>query len=140
MSRKFLGHLDTRTHLPGEFVLINQFGYHSASGRVFFAPRGFITDFASIPRILHGLISPNGLSRKAAVIHDWLYCSQTVTRKQADDLFLEALEVCGVNLLQRYTMYAAVRSAGWIYWNRRSKNKYSLDYDVVANSYWQAKK
>lgn len=140
MSSNFLGHLDTRVYLPGEFVLINQFGYKTESGETIWAPRGFITDFASIPRMLHWMISPNGVSRKAAVIHDWLYCSQINTRSHADAVFLEALKASGANWAQRTVMYSAVRMGGWIYWNRRSKNKLNNNYDMVPDSYWRAKK
>lgn len=35
-------------------------------------PRGFITDFATIPKFLHGFIGPTGKYWRASVIHDWL--------------------------------------------------------------------
>lgn len=39
----------------------------------FVVPKGFVTDFASVPEILQGLIPPTGRYGKAAVIHDYLY-------------------------------------------------------------------
>jgi hypothetical protein len=41
-------------------------------------PRGFITDLASVPRLLWTLsnFTPDGLIRAAAVIHDWIYAQQ----------------------------------------------------------------
>lgn len=143
----FIGHLDTRVYEPGEFVLLNPFGYRTRIGglstytdvpkhHAIIVPKGFITDFASIPRLARWVISPNGASRHAAVIHDWLYVSQTKTRAQSDEIFLEALEVSGVSWIQRKTMYAAVRAGGWIYWNKRSKNKSDPSYDFVPDSYW----
>ena len=144
----FIGNLDTRVYEPGEFVLLERFGYRTHIGSLFWrngygpkyrlvmVPVGFITDFASIPRLLHWLISPNGLSREAAVIHDYLYCTQTTTRADADAIFLEALATSGVGWAQRHAMYAAVRAGGWIYWNKRSKNRANQDYDFVPESYW----
>lgn len=40
-------------------------------------PKGFVTDFASIPQGLWSLgLSPHGRYGRAAVIHDYLYWSQ----------------------------------------------------------------
>lgn len=36
-------------------------------------PKGFITDFASVPRILHSVLPKTGKYGKAAVLHDYLY-------------------------------------------------------------------
>ena len=143
----FIGNLDTRVYEPGEFVLLQPFGYRTRIGglstytdvpkhHAIIVPRGFITDFASIPRIFRWAINPNGASRWAAVIHDFGYCSQIMTRAQYDAIFLEALEVSGVGWAQRHAMYAAVRAGGWIYWNKRSKNRANQDYDFVPESYW----
>ena len=40
-------------------------------------PAGYVTDFASIPRAVHFIISPFGKHAEAAVIHDWLYALGT---------------------------------------------------------------
>ena len=45
---------------------------------------GFVTDLASIPRPLRWLINPNGKSRRAAVLHDFLYTGQHLSRKEGD--------------------------------------------------------
>ena len=82
-------------------------------------PRGFITDLASIPRILHSLIPVNGRHSPAAIVHDYLYATQRCTRKQADETFLWAMESLGVNAVRRYAMYAGVRAFGWLVWAER---------------------
>ena len=58
-------------------------------------PTGFLTDFASVPRIFFFLPDWATYS-KAPVLHDWLYYSKRVmnkpiTRKRADDIFFEAM-------------------------------------------------
>lgn len=57
-------------------------------------PIGSITDLASIPRILRNIpaLDPNGLSRRPAGMHDWLYGSKEGRRygKQFADSFLRA--------------------------------------------------
>ncbi|OHC11108.1 MAG: hypothetical protein A2002_02210 [Pseudomonadales bacterium GWC1_66_9] len=119
MSTGFSGPLDLRAHLPGEWVLLAPLIYVSADGRSITVPAGFITDLASIPALLRPVFDPADSSRQSAVLHDWLYCAQTTTRAQADALFLEALEQCGVGFVRRWTMYCGVRVGGWMYWNRR---------------------
>lgn len=76
-------------------------------------PAGFITDFASIPRVLWNILPPTGKYTKAAVLHDWLYrTTNLATRKQADDVLLEAMKVCGVSWWQRVAIYSGVRVGG----------------------------
>ena len=80
-------------------------------------PAGFITDFASIPRGLWNLFPPTGGYGKAAVVHDFLY--RTVgpwTRRNADDVFREAMEYLGVGWWTRNTLYRGVRLFGGHSW------------------------
>ena len=85
-------------------------------------PKGYETDFASIPRALWWLLPPTGKYRGAAVIHDYLYQNRgryhktkpALTRPQSDSVFLEAMKELGVPLLTRRTMWLAVRGFGWV--------------------------
>ena len=86
-------------------------------------PLGFKTDFASIPRLFWRVLPPCGAYGKAAVLHDFLYATQTGTREWCDDIFLEAMEVLNVPSWKRRTMYKAVRLFGWLAWNNHAKNK-----------------
>ncbi|MBN9346627.1 MAG: DUF1353 domain-containing protein [Devosia sp.] len=80
-------------------------------------PSGFLTDGASVPSWLWGAIPPDGMSFKAAVVHDWLCLlidqgrphPGFVTRRRCDDFFLELLEESRVPAIQRWAMYLAVR-------------------------------
>jgi hypothetical protein len=119
-TAEFLTPLDLRAHVPGEWVVLSLLGYQSADGERYYVPPTFITDLASIPRLVHPVLSPNGNSRRAAVLHDYRYCVKQGTREQADALFLEALEAEGVNLITRRLMWLAVRAWGWRYWNART--------------------
>ena len=59
--------------------LIRTFRYHVGSlgsGVVITIPAGFVTDFASSPRIFWPVLSPWGKWGKAAVVHDLLYQRQ----------------------------------------------------------------
>lgn len=86
-------------------------------------PAGFITDFASIPRIFWRILPPSGKYNKAAVVHDYLYSTQIVHRDIADLIFYEAMGALGVPQWKRWTMYQAVRSCGWVPWNNHKKEK-----------------
>jgi len=81
----------------------------------------FRTNFASVPKIFHGIISQIGEHAPAAVIHDWFYHCQKYNRKYADQVFLEIMKHLGVPLWKRQAMYYAVRMFGWVAWNANSK-------------------
>lgn len=91
--------------------------------------RGFVTDFASMPLNII-FRSPGGKWDKPAVIHDCLYKTSYVsvndgsirwiTRKEADDIFNEAMRVAGVGW-QRRLIYAGVRAGGWKAWGQHRK-------------------
>lgn len=98
---------------PGQFILEEPMVYLSAvlDGQVV-VPAGFITDFASIPRIFRAIHPVNGRHIKAAVVHDYLCRDPDTTRKIADNVFNEAMKVCGVKDWRRRQMYLAVRIGG----------------------------
>lgn len=86
-------------------------------------PEGFQTDFASVPPFLWSIISRWGKHGFGAVIHDWLYWNQHVTRKEADLIFLEAMEASHVGFFRRRIVYRALRLVGWTAWNSNKSNK-----------------
>lgn len=92
--------------------------YVTLAGEKIVVPPGFITDLASIPHALQGVVPVNGKHRPAAILHDYLYVIQDRSRSEVDSLFLEAMESCEVRFTQRWAMYLAVRAAGWMFWNQ----------------------
>ena len=109
---KFSTPLDLRATNPGEWQLLSPLVYTSNDGDIYIVPTGMITDLASIPKLLRPAIDRNGLSRPAAVLHDYLYLIGSLSRKQADELFLEALLSCGVGGFVAKGMYWSVRAFG----------------------------
>lgn len=84
-------------------------------------PLGFLTDGASIPRILWNVIPPWGIYGQAAVVHDRLcetleitevingVVQQTkITRKECDQILVEAMLVLEVPKLKLWTIQAGV--------------------------------
>jgi len=133
MGGQFLSPLDIRdTERENEegralWFLLALFGYKTESGAVIWVPPRFITDFGSIPRLFWRFESPIGRSRRAAVIHDWLYASGLYPREDADKIFLEAMKACGVPKIKRELMYQAVRTFGAKGYMRPEEHKRALE-------------
>lgn len=107
--------------------LVEPLVYVAESGERFEIPAGFLTDYASIPKAFRNIYEPSGPARFPAILHDFLYQRRGYgpyykTRKEADDLFLEAMRLVGVDFIQRTTIYNAVRLFGWAYSFRPSWN------------------
>lgn len=102
-------------------VLIRNFEVKTRSGRLIVVPVGFRTDFASVPRPFWRIIPPWGPYSPAAVVHDYLYVSGELSRKEADQIFLELMERLGVEKWKRTAMYWAVRIGGRGPWDRERK-------------------
>ena len=95
--------------IDGKWFLVGSgLEYTAKDGELYRVLIGVRTDFASIPRGLRWLIPRIGLHGKAAVLHDYLCEYKVIPRKEADKIFLEAMESLGVGWLKRYTMYRAV--------------------------------
>lgn len=117
----FIGELDTRLvdERKDLHKLLHSFGFYSSLvGERIDVPFGFVTDFASVPRIVGAWLLYGGKGKKAAVIHDWLYSSQRFTREIADAIFKEALEASGYAKWEVAGMYAGVRLGGWVAWRK----------------------
>ena len=89
--------------------------YYKTSRCVIRVPKGFRTDYASVPKIFRNIINTYGKHGRAAVVHDWLYSSQCkidVTRAEADKIFLEIMVEWNVKKYKRILMYVLVRMFG----------------------------
>jgi hypothetical protein len=83
------------------------------NGQTVFIPKGFKFDFASIPRLFWRLFPPaTGKHRLAALVHDWLCASMTVSWTEAACVFLKVMEWSNVPSWKRYSMYYAVKTWG----------------------------
>jgi hypothetical protein len=107
--------------LPGEFFLLETLKYKALNGDVLMVPRRFITDFASVPKAVQFLpgFDVNGNSRRPAVLHDFLYCSQFYPREMCDYLFYEALVSVGYKPAVARLFWLGVRAGGWVYYGKR---------------------
>lgn len=127
---QFTTPLDVRFVDGKHWVVLSPFVYDVGgvgSGETISVPTGFITDFASIPRIVWPVIGqPAGQYGKAAVIHDFLYQDPGGrSRRRCDQIFLEGMQVLGVSWPKRTTMYFAVRVGGRKGWVRYRKKEWA---------------
>lgn len=88
--------------------------------RTIIVPKGFVTDFASIPRIFWPVLNPVEFKTiPPAILHDFMYsCPNDIPRAEADSIFYSALIDNLVNPVKAYAYYLAVRIAGFRYYNK----------------------
>ena len=120
---KFTGKYKIEGHTAYTFKTLAELSYTTNKGVTHTVPIGFKTDGASIPKIFWSFIgSPfTGFYRRATLIHDYLYYSQTTTRLYADKIFLEAMKSLRVSWWKRKTMYFAVRGFAGRIWKRHAE-------------------
>jgi hypothetical protein len=141
---QFISLLDLQEFTPGgvpvpdEWVVDQPLIALRPNGEKLIVPRGYITDLASIPRALRSVFDINGALRAPAVLHDWLYSSQRFTRAECDAIFLQAMEARGMDKVERYAVYAGVRTFGWAYWNKRKATLGLNAEDFVPPGYFSA--
>jgi Protein of unknown function (DUF1353) len=108
------------------------------------SPKGQLTDLASIPRWVWTLsgLTPDGLYRGAAVIHDYIYSKHVkgtnysrvgvalyeikenfldstlwnLTRAECDSVFNQLIQQAGETGWKQWAMYHAVRTFGGFFW------------------------
>lgn len=121
-----------------DWLLVENLVYSMGqSGISITIPRGFVTDFASIPRPLWSLLSPHGRYSKAAIVHDYLYWVQSCTRLQADNILLIAMKESGVSTAQQREIYAGVRAGGNSAWEEKRKEKVNGLPRVIPSDFLQ---
>jgi len=80
-------------------------------------PKGYQTDLASVPRFLWWYISPHDYGiLYASILHDWLYATEIVSRKKADQLFYKVMRHEGYDYIRSLSAYYAVRGFGWMFY------------------------
>jgi hypothetical protein len=110
--------VDTSSDKRGTWSLTRRFGYRSdLLGAEVWVPRGFVTDFASVPRIPVAFLLAGNSAQEAAVVHDWLYTAHRVgklkvTREMADGVFREAALASDVAGWRAGLMYLGVMIGG----------------------------
>jgi Protein of unknown function (DUF1353) len=82
----------------------------------------FYTDLASVPRVPLAYDAWGDRAHMEAVVHDYLYCIDSVpvvSWMTANRVFLEAMEVRGKPFYIRYPMFLGVCAGGYFAYHKR---------------------
>jgi hypothetical protein len=98
--------------------LTDEFVYDSdvAHARIV-VPAGFVTDFASVPRIPIAFWLVGDTAHAAAVVHDYLYATGIFPKAVADDVLYEAMVTSGMPAWRCHLIYWGVRLGGRHAWD-----------------------
>ncbi|CAL7913863.1 DUF1353 domain-containing protein [Fusobacterium necrophorum subsp. funduliforme] len=108
-----------------KWILKEEYVYE-INGYLLKVPKGFVTDLASVPRVLWIFFPPFGRYTPAAVVHDYLYSEindTAINRELADRIFDYIMKELGVPFYKRSSMYRAVRMFGEPSWKPKLKNE-----------------
>ncbi|WP_336353199.1 DUF1353 domain-containing protein [Pseudomonas atacamensis] len=86
-------------------------------------PRGFVTDLASIPRVFWSELNPADEYAYAAVVHDYLYWTQELSKEDSDLILKYAMENLEVSKTKIFIIYQAVKNLGTSAWNNNKRLK-----------------
>jgi hypothetical protein len=123
--------------IDGEYdMLMQELRYQPDLGaKIIVVPAGFVTDFASIPRILWSIRPPQGFYQWAAVVHDFLYWEQPIPRAKADKILLLGMTDSMVGPTERTAIYEGVRTGGGPAWSNNKKERLKGLPRVIPEEY-----
>jgi hypothetical protein len=107
----------------GDWSVVEPLIYVADSGVTYTVPIGFVTDFASVPRIPLIFDAFGDRANLAATLHDYLYTKgpngshPVPDRETADGLLREAAIAQGVSTVVADVLYAGVRAGGESHWS-----------------------
>jgi hypothetical protein len=95
-------------------------------------PTGFVTDLASIPQIFWSALRPDGRYTYPAIVHDYLYWTQTAPKDVADNIFRFGMEDLRVDRPTVFAIYNAVHLLGAEAWRSNASAKAAGERRVLA--------
>ena len=111
----FSGEVHVSPDLPeGKRWKVEKAFSYTGKHECFTVPAGFMTDFASVPRVFTWLLPRYGRWTQAAILHDYLWSlagEGRISKFDADGIFNRAMRELGVPYLRRWIMWTAVRWA-----------------------------
>ena len=119
MKSQFKTHLEGRYLDDGRYVLSEDLVYFSELlNKDIIVPKGFETDFASVPRVPIAYWLFGGKAHHESVVHDYLYRTNPhiCTRRQADNVFKEAMTSRKKGFFVKGSMWLGVRLGGKSSW------------------------
>ncbi len=130
---KFQSHLRVEKQGEREWVLLEPLIYKSDNIGLIVVDAGFVTNFASVPRLPFMYLLFGGVGDEAATLHDWLYRKEhtastgnatKISRNTADKVLRGVITECLLNdgkgtlraKLTAWAMWLGVRIGGKSHW------------------------
>ena len=98
-------------------------------------PRGFVTDFASVPRAFCHILTPHGKHSRAAIVHDYLYWTQGCSKAQADNIMRIAMIECGVKKSDIEIIYRTLQFFGQKAWDKNETERLAGKPRIIPEEY-----
>ena len=130
---QFLSRLQVEQITEDDWRLLAPLRFYSVVlGRMLEIPAGFVTDFASVPRLPFIYWFTGGKADAPAVLHDYFYRTGTeeVSREQADAVLAEAMDTRGYWRIRTWTMWAGVRVGG--YWSYETRAVHPIEPSLAT--------
>jgi len=105
----------------GRFKIYVPIKHKLIDGKEIIVPIDFVSNGASVPKLLRGLFSQQGVYLTSAIIHDYLYDNNYHSREFADRQFLLDMGKVGTNKFTKWLFYYIVRIFGGYNWNESTK-------------------
>ena len=127
------GKFDDKT---GLWELTHEFAAYLPTGMLLVLP-GFESDGASIPRFLWSIVGPRYSpdTFAAAFVHDALYASELLPRRQIDNAFRVVLRASGVSAVKSCAYWLAVRLCGGFVWKTHTLDSITAARGFVSVLY-----
>ena len=118
--------IDERGYHPDDAVVRRTWGLWATTSPAVVhnmkIPAGFITDGASVPRVFRWLFSRVGSAHQvAALLHDYLYSEQLLSRRHADRMYFKVCKHMGVGTPAAVAMYGALILFGSAAWSKNGR-------------------
>ena len=102
--------------------LLDHLKYESLEDDIIVIPKGFVTDFASVPRIPIAFLLVGDVAHRAATLHDYCYSFDSpVSRQEADSLLKEAARAEGTSWWRCQLLWLGVRMFGEPFYKAKKK-------------------
>jgi hypothetical protein len=139
MRIEILRALSTKKIAPKLWVVTEPFVVY-VDGRILTVPKGFVTDFGSIPRYCYPISAPaSGPMAEGYVVHDWLYNQQSGKGypKEFADNVMRAIGIhCGAPKLQANSVHFAVHLFGKKHYKAIGKKPLPKTLYVFKEEQW----
>jgi hypothetical protein len=107
----------------GRFKIKVPIKHTLSNGVEIIVPVNYISNGASIPKLLRGIYSQQGVYVMPSIIHDYLYDNKLYSREFADKQFLLDMGKTNTSQFTKWLFYYIIRIFGKSNYNNNESNK-----------------